>query len=194
VKAPEPFINKQLKTSVLDTLRLNMIPSNRFQSKSLSLRIASELAKKPKPRVQRTNCLVFEQGSGSVVHISQLQKLEEQGAVLLRTFSTNGKFQAETLTRLPDAVRKCVDVSVIHPVSEGSDMKLTASTDRAYVVLNKQHQKVYTAEDINDNILPAVIEREKRSIPTFVNSVRLHQGMARGFENYYRVQSITYEN
>ncbi len=200
VKASEPVIKEKLLSSDLDMLRLNRelqpwdLKSNAsspFQPRALSLSIASELAKKPKPPVQRTNCLVVEKGSGGVVHISQLQKLEEQGAVMLRKFSADGKFQAETLTRLPDAVRKCVDVSLIHPIHEASDTTLQPSADRVYVVLNKQHQRFYTVGDIDENVLPAIIEREKESIPTFVNSVPLRQHMGRGVMGYCRKQSIT---
>jgi hypothetical protein len=111
---------------------------------------------------------------------------------MLRTFSTNGNFKAETLTRLPDAVRKCADISLVHSVSDGK-RRWETSDRHVYVVLNKAQKRVYTIEDIDGNMLPAVIERTKESIPTFVNSVSLQRGIvAAGFEEYFKTKRISW--
>lgn len=177
--------------SILDSKVPSKIQTNPLQIKGISLQAAFDLAKRPKPHVQRANSLVFERGARGVVHVSQLQQLEKQGTVMLRTFGADGKFHADTFTRLPDAVRKCVDVSLVHSTTGGIGWKKTkASDDVVYVVLNKSHQKEYTPSDIENKVLPAVIERKKESIPSFINTVPMLPGQSRGFESYYGVQRL----
>lgn len=147
------------------------------QSRGLSMKAIMDLAGREKRHIQRANSLVFEKDSGTgVIHVSQLNQIEREGAVILRAFGTDGKFKAQTLTRLPNDVKECVDVSLLHSVKKNElydnrTRELNASTKSVvYVVLNKAHQKEYTAEDIGSDSLPAIIERKKESIPSFINS------------------------
>lgn len=136
----------------------------------VSLRTAAlELAEKAKPPVQRANVLSFDKDSGGVAHISKLHQLEKEGAVVLNTLGTNGKFQTETLSRLPGEVTHCVDVSIVHP-SAGMDQNTVR------IVLDKAPLKKYTIKDLNDSVLPAIVERQKSSIPKFVTTVNLGLG------------------
>jgi hypothetical protein len=97
--------------------------------------------------------------------------LENQGAVILHSFGTDGKFQSDTLSRLPEDVTKYVDVSLLHSSPE-------ASSNQVRLVLNKAPQREYMAKDISNNILPIVIDRTKESIPTFVTTIHLPLGGA----------------
>jgi hypothetical protein len=151
---------------MLDSTVPSILQTNPYQSSALSRSAAFELSKRSKPPVQRANSLVFDQDERGVVHVSHLHQLEKEGAVILHTFGTNGKFQSDTLSRLPEEVTKCVDVSLLHS-SPG------VTSNQVRVVLNKAPQERYTVNDVSNNILPAVIDRERESIPTFVSTVHL---------------------
>lgn len=164
------------------------------RGKGVSKVIATKLAERLKPQVQRANTLVFEKGKGGVVHVSQLQQLEKEGAVLMRTFGTDGEFKVQTLTRLPKSVKDCVDVCIVDRTVAGTEKgSIKLDPDKVYVVINKAHRKWYTALDLDDQTLPAVFEREKASVPTFVNTVNLTEGKPRGFEHYYGIQRISWD-
>jgi hypothetical protein len=159
--------------SLLDGTVASRIQTNPFQNASLAKRAAFELSKRPKPPVQRANSLIFNQDGEGVVHVSHLHQLEKEGAVVLHSFGTNGKFQSDTLSRLPDMITKCADVSVLHS-------SLEAASNQVRVVLNKAPQRQYTAEDVANDILPAVIERTKESIPSFITTVHMPLGLSEG--------------
>lgn len=154
----------------------------------LSLSTATELAERPKPNVLHANTLIFEKGAGSVVHVSQLQQLEKEGAVMMRTFGSDGHFKVETLSRLPKSIKNCVNVSIVH--STPADAQIQLDPSKVYVVMNKSHRKYYTRDDLDDKTLPAVLEREKESIPTFLSTVNMVEGVAKGFEMYHDVQRL----
>jgi len=158
---------------------------------NLSISTATALAERPKPNVQHANTLVFEKGAGSVVHVSQLQQLEKEGAVVMRTFGTDGNFQVETLSRLPKSVKDCVNVSIVHSVPADAQIQLDPS--KIYIVMNKSHRKFYTLDDLDDRTLPAVLERQKESIPTFLRTVNMVEGVPTGFKRYYDVQRLDWK-
>ena len=167
----------------------SLIQLNPYQPKGLSVLTAKELSERPKPHVQRANTLLFEKGKGSVVHVSQLQQLEKHGAVMMRTFGTNGEFEVQTLTRLPMSVKSCADVSIVNSTPPEGAERPKLDSSKVYVVLNKAHRRFYTAADVGDRTLPAVIEREKSTIPTFVRTVNL-SSEAKGLESYHSIQRI----
>ena len=131
--------------------------------------VALELATRPRQPVQKANTLAFDRDKGGVAHISQLQQLEKEGAVILNTFGTNGMLQSETLSRLPKEVTHCVDVSIIHP-------KPGLDSDSVRIVLDKAPQRIYTRDDVNKGLLPAILERKKASIPRFITTAPLALG------------------
>jgi hypothetical protein len=164
------FINVPESVPTSRSLVQNDLPSilqtNPHQSLTSAREAASELAKKPKPAVQRANSLVFDQDEGAVVHVSQLQHMEREGAVVLNSFGMDGKIQFQTLSRLPRELAECVDVALVNS-APGLDQ------DRVRVILNKSPQKFYTPKDISSSDLPMVVERAKESIPTFITSYHL---------------------
>jgi len=125
-----------------------------------------ELAAGPKPPVQRSNVLSFDKDGKGVAHISQLKHLENKGAIVLNTLGTDGQLKSETLTRLPAQVTACASVSLIN---YGPGVK----DDSVAIVIDKAAQRSYNRGDLNQNTLPAIIERKKESIPTFVTKVDL---------------------
>ena len=155
--------------STVSSNAVSRIQTNPLQSPAVAQRIALELSKKPKPAVQKANSLMFDQDEGGIVHISNLQQLEKEGAVVLNTFGANGKFQSNTISRLPKAITHCVDVSLIHSVPG-------AESDEVKVVLNKAPQKQYRPKDTSDCILPAIIKRQKKSVPTYISTMPLSLG------------------
>lgn len=162
--------------SILNPSLPSKIQKNPLQTKSKSHAAVLDLACRPKEALQRANSLVFERGIGGVVHISQLQSLEEQGAVVLRALGQDQTPRAFTLTRLPHEVKHCVDVSLLHGFAGERDADLVSDSARApsklvHLVLNKAHQKEYTARDVGDTILPALIERDMESIPNVINTI-----------------------
>ncbi|KAL1874561.1 hypothetical protein Daus18300_003580 [Diaporthe australafricana] len=143
---------------------------------------AVELASGPRPPVQRMNALAFAGDGAGVAHISQLQQLERAGAVVLTTLGTDGRLRSETLSRLPFQVTRCVDVSIVTGEEEregeegedngGGEKK----SDTVRIVLDKARRRgLYSLRDVDDVALPAVIERSRASIPTFVATVPLGQ-------------------
>ena len=170
-----------------------LIQLNPYQAKGLSVLTANSLSERPKPHVQRANTLLFEKGKGSVVHVSQLQQLEKHGAVMMRTFGTNGELKVQTLTRLPVSVKSCADVSIVNSTPPDAADRPKLDSDKVYVVLNKAHRRFYTAADVGDTTLPAVIEREKSTIPTFVRTVNL-ASEAKGLESYHSLQKIEWRD
>lgn len=159
---------------------------------------ALELASAPRPVVQRMNALAFAADGEGVAHISQLQQLERAGAIVLSTLGTDGMLRSETLSRLPSEVTRCVDVSlVMGGEGDGGDGSTSSGeSDTIQVVLDKARRTgPYTLSDVDDVALPAVIQRSRASIPTFVATVPLgrvfgkvsgevhHQGLIEADEN-----------
>lgn len=137
---------------------------------------ALELGSAPRPAVQRMNALAFAANGEGVAHISQLQQLEREGAVVLSTLGTDGMLRSETLSRLPSEVTRCVDVSlVMGGQGDGGDGSAgNDDNDTIQVVLDKARRTgPYTLSDVDDVALPAVIRRSRASIPTFVATVPL---------------------
>lgn len=154
-------------------------------SRGVSKVIAAKLAEQPKPQVQRANTLVFEKGKGGVVHVSQLQQLEEEGAVLMRTFGTDGEFKVRPLAGLPKTVKDCVDVCIVDRTVAGTGKEsIKLDPNKVYIVMNKAHRRWYTASDLDDQTLPAVVEREKAFIPTFINTVTSIKSVSKRFKDY----------
>jgi hypothetical protein len=173
VQVPDPV---RVVPSILNPSLPSKIQKNPLQTKSKSHAAACDLACRPKEVLQRANSLVFERGIGGVVHISQLHNLERQDAVVLRTLGQDQTPRAFTLTRLPHEVKNCVDVSLLHGLAGERDADARSDSARApsgsvHLVLNKAHQKDYTARDVGDTILPALIERDMESIPSVINTV-----------------------
>lgn len=143
---------------------------------------AAELASGPRPPVQRMNVLAFAGDGAGVAHISRLQQLERAGAVVLTTLGTDGRLRSETLSRLPSEVTRCVDVSIVTDEGEGEgeggddggDRGGGSKSDTVRIVLDKARRRgLYTLRDVDDVALPAVIQRSRASIPTFVAKVPL---------------------
>jgi hypothetical protein len=107
------------------------------------------------------------------VHVSRMHQLEREAAVVLQTVGTNGKFKSETLTRLPKEVLHCVDVSLVSPSDD-------LGKNHVRIMLNKAPERFYTAKDIGKNDLPAMIVRDKNSIPTFISTVPMPLGPPAG--------------
>jgi hypothetical protein len=155
---------------MLDNTTPSRIQTNPYQTEEVAVRGAFELSKRPKPPVQKANSLVFDQDEGGVVFVSHLQQLEQNGTVIVRTFGTDGRLQFDTLSRLPKELKDCVDVSLsTHSLTEG----------RVRILLNKALQTHYAPSDVGDNGLPAIIERDKESIPSFVSTVPMPVGALR---------------
>jgi len=183
-----------IQGSSYNSSAVSRLQANVYQQEVVSKSTANALAERPKPIVWRANTLIFEKGAGSVVHVSQLQQLEKEGAVMMRTFTTDGIFKVQTMTMLPKSVKDCVDVSIVSSTPADADERFELDPQKVYLVLNKAHQKWYTADDLNDTTLPAVIESEKASIPTYVRTMNMAHGKAKGFELYYGVQRIGWKD
>ncbi|KAK1768102.1 hypothetical protein QBC33DRAFT_585007 [Phialemonium atrogriseum] len=137
---------------------------------------ALELAGRTKLPVQRANVLAFDTAAGGaaggaagVAHISQLQNLEAEGAVVFNTLGTDGRLKTETLSRLPRDAALCVDVSIVHGA---------ANEGKTRIVLDRAARREYARGDVGNATLPAIVERERDSIPTFVTTVSLGRGLA----------------
>jgi hypothetical protein len=149
------------------------IQTNPFQSSEVTRRALFDLAMRPKPPVLRANILVFDKNDGGVVHVSRMHQLEKEAAVVVQTVGTNGRFKSETLTRLPKEVLQCVDVSLVSPFDD-------LGKSQVRIMLNKAPERFYTAKDIGKNDLPAMIVRDKDSIPTFISTVPMPLGPPAG--------------
>jgi hypothetical protein len=141
---------------------------------------AHELALKPKPLVQKANALAFANDGSGIAHVSQLQQLEKEGAVVLTSIGMNGELKSETLSRLPKDATHCVDVSLIHPESESEN-----ESRNVRLILDKAAQKIYTVTDLNSTILPAVLERSEASIPRYITTIPMNL-----VESKYRPREI----
>lgn len=128
-----------------------------------------KLAHRPKEPVQHANRFTFEKGTGGSVYISQLHKLTEKGAVVLRTLGKDRVPRAFTISRLPKELRDCVDTAILRgPVEEGGE---AASRSVVRLVLNRAHQRYYTAEALEETVLPALVERDEESIPAVISTI-----------------------
>jgi hypothetical protein len=149
---------------IVDDTVAGKIQINPFQRSEVARRALFDLARRPKPSVLRANTLVFDKNDGGVVHVSRMHQLEKEAAVVLQTVGTNGRFKSETLTRLPKEVLRCVDVSLVSPSDD-------RGKNHVRIMLNKAPERFYTANDIGKNDLPAIIVRDKESIPTFISTI-----------------------
>ncbi|KAK1749555.1 hypothetical protein QBC47DRAFT_333452 [Echria macrotheca] len=152
---------KGKETTVVSSIQTN--PSQGLRSMRAA---AMELAARPKPPVQRANVLSFDKDGKGVAHISQLQQLDSEGAVVLNTLGTDGHLKSETLSRLPAEMAACASVSFIH-----SGPGVRAGSAR--IVIDKAARRSYGRADLNKSALPAIVERERDSIPSFVTKVDL---------------------
>ncbi|KAI0166880.1 hypothetical protein GGR52DRAFT_555997 [Hypoxylon sp. FL1284] len=126
-----------------------------------------ELAAQPQPLVQRTNALSFGNDDHGVAYISRLWDLKREGAVVLTTLGLDGILRNETLSRLPEEVRRRGDVSIVH----GSNA-IHGAGDTVRIVVNKSPRQYYSHRDLN-KAPPAIVERERDSIPCHVATVNL---------------------
>lgn len=147
---------------MLDSTTPSRIKSNPCQTEELAVRRAFELSKQPKSPVQKANSLIFDQKEGGIIHVSHLQHLEQDGAVVVRTFGTDGRLQFATISRPPKKLNHCVDVSLsTSSIAEG----------QVRILLNKGLQPHYTSRDVGNASLPVIMERSKGSIPSVVTTV-----------------------
>ncbi|XXH00175.1 hypothetical protein Hte_006517 [Hypoxylon texense] len=128
---------------------------------------ALELAAQPQPPVQRANTLSFSKDADGVAQISRLWELRKDSAVVLTTLGLDGKLQNETLSRLPDETQQYYDISIVHGLNPTDGMK-----DTMHIVLNRSSRRFYLYSDLNQ-APPAIVERERDSIPSYVTTVNL---------------------
>ncbi len=144
------------------------IQSNPLQNPESIREAIHELSRRPKPIVQHSNMFSINKDCEGVVHISQLHQLQKQGAIVLRTLDSEGKASAETLHRLPDYVARNSTASLVDDTgTDNGDKSGNKPSNFIKLVLNRPRKRFYDCKDLGQISLPAIIEREKQSIPSF---------------------------
>jgi hypothetical protein len=109
-------------------------------------------------RVQLSGVPQFTKSQGQL-QISALSQDYDSGSILLQTMRADGKMIEETITRLPKSSTLEKSYSALVPTNSDENLKL---------VLNMAVQETYSTVTFHDFQLPAVLERQKGSIPTTV--------------------------
>jgi hypothetical protein len=146
----------------------NSIPDNR--SATPSQQLAATNSRSPTSLqctsvAQTTNAVQLSRNHNGAAQISTLRDIGSQGALVLQTVREDGAKISETLTRLPESMKSNSSATVIAP-------NTTDSEETVRIVLNK----TYTTEKSSGNFkapptchLPAVLERTRSTIPTFIS-------------------------
>jgi hypothetical protein len=93
------------------------------------------------------------------LQISALAQDKDRGSVMLQTIRADGKVTEETITRLPKLSTLEKSYSTLVPAASHKNLRL---------VLNMAIQDTYDADAVTDFQLPAVLDREKSSVPAVV--------------------------
>ncbi|PLN77180.1 hypothetical protein BDW42DRAFT_188230 [Aspergillus taichungensis] len=150
--SPEPWA---LVTSDGNRLKVNQnVENSALMLKSLSL-----------APTQPVGALSISHNTQGQTELSQLQQWEEKGALVLKTLSTDGKLQAQTLSRLPDSLRSTSTATILRAQPD-------ENTDLIRIVLDKTEQKLYSLNDISHLQLPAIVERSCSAIRTATYTAR----------------------
>jgi len=92
------------------------------------------------------------------LQISALSQDTDSRSVVLQTMRSDGKLIEEIITRLPQATTLEKSYSTLVPAESHKNLRL---------VLNMALQDTYSASEESDFQLPAVLDRDKESIPRF---------------------------
>jgi hypothetical protein len=93
------------------------------------------------------------------LQVSALAQDNDRGSVMLQTVRADGKVIQETITRLPKSSTLENSYSTLVPADSHKNLRL---------VLNMAIQDTYDADAVTDFQLPAVLDREKSSVPVVV--------------------------
>ena len=123
--------------------------------------------------VQPAGTLSISHDKQGKTQLSQLQQWEEKGALVLKTLSTGGRLQAQTLSRLPDSLRFTSTATILRTQPD-------EDSDKVRIALDKTEQKLYSLNDVSHLQLPAIVEKPCSAIPTATYTAR---PMLRDFES-----------
>ena len=124
------------------------------------------LSNGPNPTTQQSNSLVFGRDQEGRVVITDLQQSVCTGALVLRTLREDQTMTHETLTRLPDWVDRETEATLLdRGRARGDD-----EDEVVRIVLNRAARPFQTYNSSDQPIVPAILEREQQTIPTFVGS------------------------
>ncbi|KAF8852440.1 hypothetical protein BDZ45DRAFT_730184 [Acephala macrosclerotiorum] len=101
------------------------------------------------------------------LQMSALTQDLDSGSVMLQTLRANGEFREEKITRLPKSLTLEKSYSTLVPAESHRNLRL---------VLDKAIQETYSTKEIPDFQLPAVLDRDKSSIPTTAYDAHKHIG------------------
>jgi hypothetical protein len=117
---------------------------------------------------QSSNSVFTSSNENGDLTLSLLQGIQSHGAVVLHTFCQDGTVQSETLTRLPPELTIDVE-AVLLPSREGED----EPHEVMRIALNQSPRPGYVIGERPRYSLPAIIEREKRTIPVVRDKAQL---------------------
>jgi hypothetical protein len=105
------------------------------------------------------NAIVFGRSKGSA-QISVLKQYHKEGAVVLQSLKEDGTTQTEHITRLPkSSTLETSYATLLEPFDNSESIRL---------ILNKRAQDSYSCEERPDFSLPALLTRQKESIPSWI--------------------------
>jgi hypothetical protein len=118
--------------------------------------------------VQSSNSVLTSSNEKGDATLSVLQDMQSQGAIILHTFCEDGTVRSQTLTRLPTELTDNVEVAIL-PQREEDD----ESSNVVRIILNQSPREGYVIGETRRYALPAIIEREKSTIPVVQGTAQL---------------------
>ncbi len=122
--------------------------------------LIKQLSSGHSPATQSSGAIVFHSQAGKAT-ISQLQHLSKEGAIVLHSLGSDGTFESQVLSRVPDTI---VDAeSTITPCGD-------ADPGTTRFVINRRRRSYYHLGMLDEPVLPAIVERATSSIPLVTQS------------------------
>jgi len=151
-------------TASTDIIRYSTSHSLELTSKNSQT--VKMLAAEKAPAAQKSKVIVFTHTKHGTIEMSVLQHVQDSDSLVLHVLSDDGTMRVQTLSRLQEHLRS-IDVALL-----GQDDDDEWATLR--LLLNQKQRARYSFGGNQDTGLPAVLERTRKSIPTFIGDVRGH--------------------
>lgn len=114
---------------------------------------------------QSTGAVQLSRRHNGAAQVSILRDIGSQGALVLQSARKDGTQISETLTRIPEDMISSSSATIIAPNSTGSE-------ETVRIVLNKTYSTENSGRDFEATSsfhLPAILERTRSTIPTFIS-------------------------